>query len=243
MFLILVVFVGFQYLMPKKPIPVPIPQAVTQEKTAQQTTVQSALNAPAKAVPAPAAERKGAGFVPVRQSKLAGKHFAATFSSLGAALATKEAMEKNGIGGTIRFYGCPAEETLEVDAFVILRHPLERELLVEALRRAEQLSDRHPMVTGALGAVLGRAGRADEARAVLKGLKEAAGRGFIPAHARAVVLAGLGEVAEACARLEEAHEEQLNWLVFLNLSPLFDGLRGDPAYASLIERTGLVPGN
>ncbi len=30
----------------------------------------------------------------------------------------------------------PAEETLEVDAFVILRHPLERELLVEALRRA-----------------------------------------------------------------------------------------------------------
>jgi hypothetical protein len=30
----------------------------------------------------------------------------------------------------------PAEETLEVDAFVVLRHPLERELLVEALRRA-----------------------------------------------------------------------------------------------------------
>jgi len=31
--------------------------------------------------------------------------------SLGAALATKEAMEKEGIEGTLRFYGCPAEET------------------------------------------------------------------------------------------------------------------------------------
>jgi aminobenzoyl-glutamate utilization protein B len=32
--------------------------------------------------------------------------------SLGAALAAKEAMEKNRLPGTIRFYGCPAEETL-----------------------------------------------------------------------------------------------------------------------------------
>jgi aminobenzoyl-glutamate utilization protein B len=32
--------------------------------------------------------------------------------SLGAALATREAMERESIPGTIRFYGCPAEETL-----------------------------------------------------------------------------------------------------------------------------------
>lgn len=32
--------------------------------------------------------------------------------SLGAAVAVKEAMEKNNIKGTIRYYGCPAEETL-----------------------------------------------------------------------------------------------------------------------------------
>jgi len=32
--------------------------------------------------------------------------------SLGAALAAKEAMEKDGIKGTIRYYGCPAEETM-----------------------------------------------------------------------------------------------------------------------------------
>lgn len=33
-------------------------------------------------------------------------------ASLGAALAAKEAMEKGGVGGTIRYYGCPAEETM-----------------------------------------------------------------------------------------------------------------------------------
>jgi len=33
-------------------------------------------------------------------------------ASLGAALAAKAAMEKQGIEGTIRYYGCPAEETL-----------------------------------------------------------------------------------------------------------------------------------
>lgn len=32
--------------------------------------------------------------------------------SLGAALALKQTMEKNGVKGTIRYYGCPAEETL-----------------------------------------------------------------------------------------------------------------------------------
>ncbi|GAG75948.1 unnamed protein product, partial [marine sediment metagenome] len=33
-------------------------------------------------------------------------------ASLGAALAIKEAMKNNSINGTVRYYGCPAEETL-----------------------------------------------------------------------------------------------------------------------------------
>ena len=37
---------------------------------------------------------------------------------LGAALALKEIMEKNGIKGTIRYYGCPAEETLVGKVFM-----------------------------------------------------------------------------------------------------------------------------
>jgi aminobenzoyl-glutamate utilization protein B len=39
-------------------------------------------------------------------------------ASLGAALAVKEAMEKDGVSGTVRFYGCPAEETLVGKVFM-----------------------------------------------------------------------------------------------------------------------------
>jgi len=38
--------------------------------------------------------------------------------SLGATLAIKEAMKNNGINGTIRYYGCPAEETLIGKVFI-----------------------------------------------------------------------------------------------------------------------------
>lgn len=39
--------------------------------------------------------------------------------SLGAAVALKEAMEKHKIKGTVRYYGCPAEETLVGKVFMI----------------------------------------------------------------------------------------------------------------------------
>jgi aminobenzoyl-glutamate utilization protein B len=39
-------------------------------------------------------------------------------ASLGAVLAVKEAMDKKGIKGTIRYYGCPAEETLVGKVFM-----------------------------------------------------------------------------------------------------------------------------
>jgi aminobenzoyl-glutamate utilization protein B len=39
-------------------------------------------------------------------------------AALGAAMAVKEALEQNGIQGTIRYYGCPAEETLVGKVFM-----------------------------------------------------------------------------------------------------------------------------
>jgi aminobenzoyl-glutamate utilization protein B len=39
-------------------------------------------------------------------------------AAFGTAVAVKEAMEKNGIKGTLRFYGCPAEETLVGKVFM-----------------------------------------------------------------------------------------------------------------------------
>lgn len=39
-------------------------------------------------------------------------------AGMGAAIAVKEALEQNGVSGTIRYYGCPAEETLTGKTFM-----------------------------------------------------------------------------------------------------------------------------
>jgi serine/threonine-protein kinase len=53
------------------------------------------------------------------------------------------------------------------------------------------------------------------------------------------VLARLGESERALAELEKAYQEGLFDLLFLRVSPEFDGLRGDPRFQDLVRRTGL----
>lgn len=111
---------------------------------------------------------------------------------------------------------------------------------IAGLRRAGELAGFHPMVTGAFGCVLARSGRREEAAAALRELDLMEERRFVPAYASALVYAGMGDSERTMARLNEAQEEQLNWLLFLNLSPLLDGVRGEPGYQALVERNGLV---
>jgi len=110
----------------------------------------------------------------------------------------------------------------------------------ESLRKGCELAGFQPMASAALGHVLGRAGRRDEALTILRELDGMKSHRFVPSYAPALVLAGLGDAEGACARLNEAVDEQLNWLMFLNLTPLFDSVRADPRYAALVERSGLV---
>jgi hypothetical protein len=51
--------------------------------------------------------------------------------------------------------------------------------------------------------------------------------------------AGLGEVDHAFEWLERAYAEGC-WLGTLKVAPVFDGLRGDPRFARLLQRAGLA---
>lgn len=82
MALIVLVFVGFNYLMPRKPAPVAPPSADT---AAAAKAPEPSSPAPAMKPAAPAAKPAG-GFVPVRLVTLAGDGFEAVFSSLGGEL-------------------------------------------------------------------------------------------------------------------------------------------------------------
>lgn len=83
MALIVLVFLGFNYLMPRQPAPAPKPAAET-DAAPQSASISTPAAEAEPAAPAPRPET--AGFVPVRLVTLAGNGFEAGFTSLGGDL-------------------------------------------------------------------------------------------------------------------------------------------------------------
>jgi eukaryotic-like serine/threonine-protein kinase len=83
------------------------------------------------------------------------------------------------------------------------------------------------------------AGRATEARRLVAELEE--GPGYRDPGYAAWVYAQLGDHDAAFARLERALEERSSALVWLQVEPKLDGLRGDPRFAGLVRRMGPPP--
>ena len=95
MMLIVLVFLGFNYLMPKKPAPVPQPQpAATAQAVTPAITTVSPSAAPAAA---PALSVKQQPVIPVKLVTLSGKGFEAVFSSQGATLASYTLRQYKGV--------------------------------------------------------------------------------------------------------------------------------------------------
>lgn len=107
--------------------------------------------------------------------------------------------------------------------------------LQEAAKRYEGLS----AVSGLLGYVCARGGREERARELMSGLEERHEAGRASAVDIAAVHVGLGQTDQALEWLERAYREK-NWqMAFLGAEPLFDPLRDDPRFVSLVERLGL----
>lgn len=111
---------------------------------------------------------------------------------------------------------------------------------VETLRGGVESSGGHPGMLAYLGHALGRKGLEDDARRVLAVLRERAATAYVPADYFAVLHLGLGERDEALAWLERARRERALHLVFLDVDPMFDGLRGDPRFQDILRSIGLT---
>jgi serine/threonine-protein kinase len=94
-------------------------------------------------------------------------------------------------------------------------------------------------VLGYLGNAWGRAGAQDEAREVLSQLEADARSSYVPALDFALVHIGLGDADQSFAWLDRAADERSDQLVFLNVDPLYDPVRGDPRFDALRRRVGL----
>jgi TolB-like protein/Flp pilus assembly protein TadD len=113
-----------------------------------------------------------------------------------------------------------------------------QEALKEA-RMALQLEDEVVEVRTTLARLLARSGDKEGARKILAELDERAKTKFVPAYNIAEVYVGLGENDKALDYLEKAYEERSFFMALLRTDPVFDGLRSNPRFKAIQEKTGL----
>jgi TolB-like protein/Tfp pilus assembly protein PilF len=140
--------------------------------------------------------------------------------------------------------------TLELDANFGIAHLMlglayaQKRCLGEALssiQRSIELSAGQPftLALGALGYVYAISGRSSEALSAIDRMNELSGARYASDYCQALVLAGLGDRTGALNRLERAFDQRYDRLIYLNVEPVFDGVRNDPRFKSLIRRIGL----
>ena len=91
---------------------------------------------------------------------------------------------------------------------------------------------------GTLGYATARAGRETEARAIMDELLSLEKRGDRTETALAIVCIGLRDYNKAVLWLEAAYGHRLGYLASINCDPLFEDLRENPRFQSLLKKIG-----
>jgi TolB-like protein/Flp pilus assembly protein TadD len=92
---------------------------------------------------------------------------------------------------------------------------------------------------GSLGHAYALAGRKNDARQILKRLKELSRNGYVSPYHTALVYIGLDEKEEAFAWLEKAQHDRYWMMAFLKVDPRLDPLRSDLRFQDLLRGVGL----
>ena len=109
---------------------------------------------------------------------------------------------------------------------------------IEAIERAMRLDPDSAFLLTCYGQTLAAAGKRDEAAEVLAKLKKLSEERSISAYHIAVIQTFLGEKDKALLALEKSFAEREAWIVWMGVEPIFDSLRSDARFKSLLERTG-----
>jgi serine/threonine-protein kinase len=109
-----------------------------------------------------------------------------------------------------------------------------------AFREARAISESPALAEAGLGVVAAARGRLEEARAILAELDARRREAYVSPVALVMMYTALGDADRAFEWLDRAYEERRGWLVYLNVEPMLDGLRGDPRFRRLVERMRLA---
>jgi hypothetical protein len=67
-------------------------------------------------------------------------------------------------------------------------------------------------------------------------LQELSKQQYVTPYGVGRIYAALGQKEEAFCWLETAYDQRANWMVLLNVDPLFDDLRSDSRFQDLLRR-------
>ena len=87
-----------------------------------------------------------------------------------------------------------------------------------------------------LGHIYGCAGRIAQAEELLQDLERRYRRGDSSSYDLSLVLIGLGRAGEGLDWLERACDTRSGLLVYLKVEPMFDSIRAEPRFRSLMRR-------
>src|SRR5207249_169789 len=96
------------------------------------------------------------------------------------------------------------------------------------------------LVLSMLGHSYAASGKRAEAQKVLDELKKQSKEKYVSPYYMTVVCAGMGEKEQAIEWLQKAYEDKSEWLVWIKVDPVLDGLRSDPRFKEIMQRIGLT---
>ncbi len=112
---------------------------------------------------------------------------------------------------------------------------------IEAMQTAATLSGGLPWLVGSLGHCYAVSGQRELAVRVLEELLEASKRRHVSQVSIAMIHIGLGDYDRAFECLNAAYQQRDGRLLYLNVTSLYDPVRGDPRFDDLVRHVGLGP--
>lgn len=113
------------------------------------------------------------------------------------------------------------------------------EAAVATFDKALLIGRGHSQLLALKAYALAKAGRREEALAIVREIEKFGERAPAPSHNLAIAWTALGDHDRAFYWLERAYRDRLYLLRWVAVGPGFEPLRGDPRYADLMRRMGL----
>ena len=101
------------------------------------------------------------------------------------------------------------------------------------------VSDRSTVALAFKGNALGMAGDKAEAKRILEELSARSKSEYVSAFEMALVHMGMGATDQALEWLEKAYLERSDWLVHINVTPIFDPVRSQSRLIELVKKMDL----